>query len=95
MLKQFHSSDENEAGSEADSSLHRLSIARFVALSITCCQLYYTLNMTQHLNVTGENVMESEIEYELNHEWLLRQPEFRFLDRAFVERNTRFFIWTR
>jgi len=43
----------------------------------------------------GENVMESEIEYELNHEWLLRQPEFRFLDRAFVERNTRFFIWTR
>jgi len=43
----------------------------------------------------GENEMELLTGFDFDDEWIIGQQELRYLDREFVGRNTRFFIWTR
>lgn len=53
--------------------------------------------LTGDLNVSGDFATSpvSNSAFEFDHEWYVSKQEFRYLDREFVKRNTRFFIWTR
>ena len=85
--------------------LRKMRFIPALILLCTVCSSRGLYNFLSIVNLTrmimsriiylGENEMELLTGFDFDDEWIIGQQELRYLDREFVGRNTRFFIWTR